>query len=329
MRSAPAAAVFILALAPAARAHEVRPAYLEIREVGGEVYELALKVPARGDDLRLALEVELPSHCVPVAEPRPRFASDAFLETWSVRCPGGLAGGAVRLAGLEATMPDALARVARADGAVQVARLTPAAPSFVVEAAPRALDVILTYLRLGVEHILGGFDHLLFVLALLILVRGGRRLVWTITAFTVAHSLTLTLATLGLVSVPVAPVEATIALSIAFVAGEIVHGARGRPGVTSRAPWIVAFAFGLLHGLGFASALGEVGLPHGAIPLALACFNVGVELGQLAFVAAAFAVALAVRRAGVTPPRWAELVPAYAIGPLAMFWTIERISAFF
>jgi hydrogenase/urease accessory protein HupE len=315
------------ALASALAAHEVRPAYLEIRETGGETYELEFKVPAKGEDLRLGLDVELPARCAPIAEPRPRFSAGAFVESWSVRCPGGLAGEAVRIAGLEATMTDALARVERSDGAVQSERLTPAAPSFVIEASPSRFAVVSTYLVLGVEHILGGFDHLLFVLALVMLVRGGRRLVATITAFTAAHSLTLSAASLGLVSVPIAPVEATIALSIAFVAAEIVHGRRGRPGLTASRPWLVAFAFGLLHGLGFASALAEIGLPHGAIPLALACFNVGVEIGQLLFVGAALAGLEILRRRRVSVPRWAELATPYAIGGLAMFWTIERLAA--
>jgi hypothetical protein len=183
-------------------------------------------------------------------------------------------------------MTDVLLRVERQDGAAQTHRLTPAAPSVVVTAAPGALAVAGTYLRLGIEHILLGFDHLLFVLALLILVGPNRRLIGTVTAFTVAHSLTLAAATLGAVHLPAAPVEATIALSIAFVAAEIVHARRGVLSLTERKPWIVAFAFGLLHGLGFAGALAAVGLPQRAIPLALLFFNVGVEVGQLCFIAA-------------------------------------------
>ena len=167
-----------------------------------------------------------------------------------------------------------------------------------VAAAPGALEVCRTYLVLGVEHILFGVDHLLFVLALLILVKGWRKLVGTITAFTVAHSITLAAATLGFVHVPCKPVEATIALSIVFVACEIVHRRQGRSGLTEMWPWVIAFSFGLLHGLGFASALREVGLPQNAIPLALLFFNVGVELGQLLFIGFVIAViALAVRAA--------------------------------
>ncbi len=189
-----------------------------------------------------------------------------------------------------------LVRLERLDGTTQVTRLTPSAPSFVVEAAPRALQVARTYLVLGVEHILGGIDHLLFVLALLILVKGTRRLIATVTAFTVAHSLTLAGATLGFVHVPGPPVEAAIALSIVFVAAEIIHSRQGNAGLTERFPWVVAFTFGLLHGFGFASALNEVGLPQAAIPVALLFFNVGVEIGQLLFIAAVFAVIALARR---------------------------------
>jgi hydrogenase/urease accessory protein HupE len=204
---------------------------------------------------------------------------------------------------------------------------------------PSRIEVARTYLKLGIEHILGGIDHLLFVLALLLLVRGWRRVLATVTAFTVAHSLTLAAATLGFVQVPQKPVEAVIALSIVFVAAEILR-LRGRPdgaaSVSARWPWIVAFTFGLLHGFGFAGALGEVGLPPNAIPVALLFFNVGVEVGQLLFIGAVFAVVACarwiMRRLDVAfPPRPAELLralPAYAIGSVAMFWVIQRIALF-
>ncbi len=225
-------------------------------------------------------------------------------------------------------MTDVLVRLERADGTTQVTRLSPSEPSFVVEAAPSAMQVAGTYLGLGVEHILLGIDHLLFVLALLILVEGTRRLVATITAFTVAHSLTLGAATLGFVHVPQTPVEAIIALSIVFVATEIVRSRHGSPGLTQRWPWIVAFTFGLLHGFGFAGALTEIGLPAQAVPLALLFFNVGVELGQLAFIAAVALVMVAARRLALPQPAWAWRVPAYGIGALAAYWTIERVERF-
>ena len=225
-------------------------------------------------------------------------------------------------------MTDVLVRVENLDDTTQVTRVTPSSPSFVVAATPSALEVTRTYLVLGVEHILFGIDHLLFVLALLILVKGWRKLVGTITAFTIAHSITLAAATLGFVHVPGKPVEATIALSIVFVACEIVHRCQGRSGLTETWPWVIAFSFGLLHGLGFASALREVGLPQNAIPLALLFFNIGVEVGQLLFISVVLAVVALVRRIQIQVPRCAELIPPYAIGSIAMFWVIQRIAAF-
>jgi hydrogenase/urease accessory protein HupE len=204
-------------------------------------------------------------------------------------------------------------------------------------AAPSRWAVAGAYLRLGVEHIWSGIDHLLFVLALLLLVKGWRRVVATITAFTIAHSITLAMATLGFVHVPQKPVEAAIALSIVFVAAEIVRSRRGQPGLTEKAPWVVAFIFGLLHGFGFASALSEVGLPQNAIPVALLFFNVGVEVGQLLFIAAVFAFIALARLTipwlrpttpNAQPSSLWRLVPPYAIGGVAMCWLIQRIAAF-
>ncbi len=324
--------VLLTTFAPGVFAHEVRPAYLELRQTGPETYDALWKVPGLGEDLRLGLYVELPAGCTTVTEPRASMVNNAFTERWTVKRAGGLTGGTIHIAGLSATMTDVLVRLERLDGTTQVTRLTPSAPSFVVEAAPRALAIARTYLALGVEHILGGIDHLLFVLALLILAKGTRRLIATVTAFTLAHSLTLAGATLGFVHVPGPPVEATIALSIVFVAAEVMHSRQGKAGLTERFPWVVAFTFGLLHGFGFASALREVGLPQSAIPIALLFFNVGVELGQLSFIASAFAViALArqvIRRLALPQPAWAWRVPPYAIGSVAMFWVIHRVAAF-
>jgi hydrogenase/urease accessory protein HupE len=324
--------VLLFTLAPSVFAHEVRPAYLELRQTGSETYDALWKVPGQGGDLRLGLYVEFPASCTNVTQPRATMVNNAYTERWVVNCAGGLSGGTIHIAGLSATMTDVLVRLERTDRSTQVVRLTPSAPSFVVEAAPSALEVANTYLVLGVEHILLGIDHLLFVLALFILVKGTGRLIATITAFTVAHSLTLAGATLGFVQVPGPPVEAGIALSIVFVAAEIVHSRQGRIGLTERFPWIVAFTFGLLHGFGFASALSEVGLPQSAIPVALLFFNVGVEIGQLFFIASIFAfIALArqvTQRIGVSLPAWAWRVPAYAIGSVSAFWIIQRISVF-
>lgn len=305
----------------------MRPAYLEIRETEPETYDLVWKVPARGD-LRLALAVGLPEECV-VAKPLVRRSPPgAFVDRWSVRCPGGLAGKTIEIQGLSGTLTDALVRVQHLDGSVQVARVFPSEPRLTVTAAPGGWQVAGTYFRLGVEHILLGIDHLLFVLALLFVARTRWQLLKTITAFTLAHSITLALATLGFVHVPSAPVEAVVALSIVFVAAEILHARRGRPGITARAPWLVAFVFGLLHGFGFAGALREIGLPQAHIPLALFFFNVGVEAGQLLFVGVALLAAWLARPFLPRLPRWVEVVPPYAIGSAAMFWVWERVSGF-
>jgi len=321
-------AVLTTVVATYASAHEVRPGYLELRETSPTRFAYFWKVPARGENERLGIRPSFGSGCTLAADTTGGRVADAWIERGTVDCAGGIDGLSVAIDGLEATGTDVLARVVRADGATQVARLSPAERSFEVNATPGAAGVAMTYLRLGVEHILLGVDHLLFVLALLILVRGGRRLLATVTAFTVAHSITLAAATLGLVQASPAPVEAVIALSIVFVAAEIVHGEQGRPGLTERRPWIVAFVFGLLHGLGFAGALAEVGLPPTAIPLALLFFNVGVEVGQLAFIASVFAVWLPIRRLRLTWPPVLARVPAYAIGTIAVYWTIERLGRF-
>jgi hydrogenase/urease accessory protein HupE len=225
-------------------------------------------------------------------------------------------------------MTDALVRVQFADGTQWTERLTPAEPAAVVPLRESAFAVARVYLVLGVEHILLGIDHLLFVLALLLVTRGTCMLVKTVTAFTVAHSITLGLATLGLVRVPTAPVEAVIALSIVFVAAEIVRSRSGRPGITARMPWLVAFMFGLLHGFGFAGALGEVGLPEAEIPVALLTFNLGVEAGQVLFIALVLGSVAALRAIQVHVPAWGQRAVPYAIGSLATFWVIQRIAAF-
>lgn len=320
--------LWLAALVLQASAHEVRPAYLELRQTGAETYDVLWKVPGRGDSWRLGLYVEWPANCTNVVEPRASMANGAFTERWRMRCAGGLAGGTIRIAGLSTTLTDVLVRLERTDGSCQVTRLTPSAPAFVVSPAAGPLDVARTYTVLGVEHILSGVDHLLFVLALLIITSGGWKLVKTVTAFTVSHSITLTLATLGYLHVPQRPVEAVIALSIVFVACEIVHARAGRAGLAARAPWIVAFAFGLMHGVGFASGLSDAGLPDGHVPTALLFFSIGVETGHFLFIGVVLLVAVMVRRLKIRVPEWSDLVPPYTVGTLAMFWVVERVAAF-
>lgn len=318
----------LVGIASTAMGHEVRPAYLEIREAAADTYDVLWKVPGRGENLRLGLYVELPDDCRNLTKPRASMVNNAFAERWSFKRPGGLAGGTIRIAGLAATSTDVLVRLERRDGSSQVTRLTPAAPSFVVAATPNALVVAGTYMRLGIEHILSGVDHLLFVLALLIITRGGWKLVKTVTAFTVSHSITLSLATLGYVHIPQRPVEALIALSIVFVASEIIHGRSGRPGLTARAPWVVAFIFGLIHGLGFAGGLSEAGLPTAHIPTALLFFSIGVETGHFLFIGAVLSLIALVRRIQIPHPSGAQLIPPYAIGVVAMFWVFQRVTTF-
>lgn len=331
MKRLPLLLVCLFVLTPGSWAHEVRPAYLELRQTGPDTYDILWKVPALGDEMRLGVYVTLPQGSTNLSEPRGVFVNHAFIDRWSVKRAGGLTGGTIHIAGLSATEIDALVRIERLDGSEQLARLTPSSPSFVVEAIPGKTQIIRSYLPLGVGHILGGVDHLLFVLALLIITRGTWRLVKTVTAFTVAHSITLSLAALGFIRVPTAPIEAVIALSIVFVATEIVHSRKGRPSLTERIPWVVAFTFGLLHGLGFASALSQIGLPQHDIALALLFFNLGVEVGQLSFIVVVLAVVAMVRhvrrRVELPQPVWAWRIAPYSIGSVSAFWLIQRVAS--
>jgi hypothetical protein len=309
-------------------AHEMRPAYLQIHQTGGDTYDIFWKVPAISDTMRLSLYVRLPESCSNLTAPRANFANGAYTEQWSVTCSGGLSGSTIRIDGLSATLTDVLVRVERDDGSQQVTRLASSSPSFIVEAAPRRLEVARTYLVLGVEHILTGIDHLLFVSGLLLLVTGFRRLLLTVSAFTLSHTVTLTLAALGFVHVPPAPVEAVIALSILFVAYEVLRKKENPDGLAQRKPWLVAFSFGLLHGLGFAGGLSAAGLPAAHIPLALGFFSAGVEAGHFTFVAVAVALIAAIRRWTAVLPTWSSRVPPYAIGSVAAYWLIVRLAAF-
>ena len=323
------AAILLFLAGVAASAHEVRPAYLELREAGAGEFEVLWKTPMRGD-MRLALAPEFSGRTAILTPIASRQTGDAAVQTWRLRAIEPLRGQSIRVAGLNGTMTDALVRVEFADGATWVRRLTPQEPAAVVPAVASGWSVAGEYLKLGVEHILLGIDHLLFVLALLLIVEGWKRLVATVTAFTLAHSLTLAAAALGFVHVPGRPVEAVIALSIVFVAWEIVRMRRDRAleSITVRAPWIVALAFGLLHGFGFAGALAEIGLPQTHIPLALLFFNLGVEVGQLLFIGVVLGVITLSRQFRIALPRWTALAPAYAIGSVAMFWVIQRVSVF-
>jgi hypothetical protein len=306
-------------------AHEVRPGFLELREAAPNVYLMTWKVPALGD-YRLGITPHLPDGCRAISAPSSTQAGGAFVEHAQVRCDRSLEGQVVAIDRLDVTLTDVLVRIETADGSVSNARLTPSSPSFTVPAQPGSMTVIWAYVGLGVEHILFGVDHVLFVLCLLLLVRDLRKLLATVTAFTLAHSITLAAATLGFVRVPAAPVEATIALSIVFLASELVRGEAGRSAATQSYPWLVAFTFGLLHGLGFAGALAEVGLPQREIPLALFAFNVGVELGQLAFIATVLSIGRLARSLRLRWPDWSPDTAGYAIGSVAAFWVFARLA---
>lgn len=319
--------VALLAGVQMARAHDVRPAYLQIDEIAPERYAVLWRTPLlSGAPLPVALR--FPGDVRTLAGPAVQELPGSLLERRTIEVPGGLAGRTIEFVGLEATITDVLTRIGGAGEGHATTMVRPSAPRLVVEAEPGSLAVVWTYLRSGVEHILLGVDHLLFVLALLLIVRDWRMLVKTITAFTVAHSITLGLSTFGLVSLPPGPVETMIALSILLVAVEAVRRERGRASLAISWPWVVAFVFGLLHGFGFAGALVELGLPRGDIPLALLSFNIGVEIGQLLFIAAILLIIAAARRLYHIPRR-AVLVPAYAIGIVASFWTFERLTAVF
>lgn len=313
---------------PAAQAHEIRPAYLEINETAPGQFSVLWRIPVMAGT-RLPVVLKLPDDVRNLKAPVVQELTDSLVERrWIEAGPRGLTGKRIELPGLQLTLTDALVRVQTLNGTAQVTRLTPSVPSFVIEAAPGRFEVVRTYLLLGIEHILTGVDHLLFVSGLLLLVSGFKRLVKTISAFTLSHSVTLSLATLGFVHVPPAPVEAVIALSIMFVAYEVLRSRENPQGLAQRKPWLVAFSFGLLHGLGFAGGLSAGGLPAGHIPLALAFFSVGVEVGHFSFVAAALLLIAAIRRWNVWQPAWAWRVPPYAIGSVAALWFIQRITAF-
>ncbi|MBS0250436.1 MAG: HupE/UreJ family protein [Proteobacteria bacterium] len=316
-----------LMLTGAAGAHEMRPAYLEISERAADQYSVLWKVPAAGDK-RLGLYVRMPDACKTSAAPVGTIVDGAYYERWTLTCAGGLAGHEISIDGLRTTLTDVLVRVGFSDGTTQVSRLTPQSPVVLVTGRPSMMDVARTYFLLGVEHILTGLDHLLFVLALMLLIREPWTLVKTITAFTVAHSITLAGATLGLMSLPQKPVEAVIALSIAFVARELLIMKPGERRLSQAYPWLVAFSFGLLHGFGFAGALKEIGLPQIDVPLALLTFNLGVEAGQLLFVASLLFAFKALAVLFKNPLEQARPAAAYAIGVVATFWLVTRVADF-
>lgn len=319
-----------------ARSHALEPGFLEITPFGPSEWRVTWRKP-QVQGAPMPIDAVLPEGCSPRRGAAPVFDGRAFLTGWVATCETGLAGGEIRIDGLERTRTDVLVRYALTPEATpQSTRLTAATPAFIVPVDPGPIGIAAGYFALGVDHILNGVDHLLFVLTLLLLIRDWRPLIGAVTAFTVAHSISLGAASVGWIVVPAPPVEAIVALSIAFLAAELLHPPGENARLSERYPWAVAFAFGLLHGLGFARALLEVGLPEGDVPLALFAFNIGVETGQILFIALALAIGAALARLypaiihGLIAPGTKGLrVLAYGVGTLAAFWMVERVAGFF
>jgi len=324
------ALVFLLAGAASnLRGHTSLPGYLELNETARGSFEMIWRIPA-AEGPPPAIYPVFPSNCVVPKQLETEDAPGSVVERGVIQCgSNGPTGGTIGIENLQVTILDVLVRITFADGVSITQMLRPLAPSFVVRKDTKSHVDALGYVRLGIGHILFGIDHLLFVLGLLLIVPGARMLLKTITAFTVAHTATLGLATFGVVQLAPTPIEAVIALSIVFLAAELAQHRRGIQGLTYRKPWLVAIAFGLLHGFGFAGTLVRIGIPAHDIPLALFSFNVGVEVGQVAFVAVVLAFICSLRTLEIQWPRWTYRVPAYAIGSLASFWFLQRCTLIF
>ncbi len=314
--------LLLLFIQISSQAHEVRPGYLDVNETGINQHHVTWKVPSIGGR-PLPVEPRFPTHCEVMQAAERQSLDRSVVSKATVLCQSSLAGATIEFAGLDATLTDVLVRVSLLDGELQALRATPDNPVVTVAVAGAARSVAETYFVLGVEHILLGIDHLLFVFALVLIIKTTRRLVATITAFTLAHSITLVSASLGWVNLPGRPVEAVIALSIVFLASEIANRQEGVPSQTERRPWIVAFLFGLLHGFGFAGALTEIGLPNQDVPTALLTFNLGVEAGQLLFLGVVLALLGLIKKTGLRDKF--DTLASYVIGTTASFWLIERL----
>jgi hydrogenase/urease accessory protein HupE len=319
--------LLVLLLAPFSSnvaAHKLQPAYLEINEQATGTYNILWKRPLVGNK-PMDIYPQLPAGCSNLTEPVLRPSQSGSVERWLVDCgETGIANETIVIDGLSATVTDVLVRIYYREGTEETHLLRPASASVVVGGSPSGLERIIAYLQLGIQHILMGIDHLLFVFGLLLIVKSRWMLFKTITSFTVAHSITLAIATFGYASVPLPPLNTVIALSILFLGPEIVRSWRGGTSLTIRHPWVVAFAFGLLHGFGFATGLTNLGLRTAEIPQALLLFNLGVELGQVAFVLLIILLERSFRTLKVRWPRWVQVAPGYTVGSLGAFWVIQR-----
>jgi hydrogenase/urease accessory protein HupE len=306
-----------------AHAHELRPAFLSITQTGETEYRILWKTPALGEK-QLALKANFPTSCTSSDGLRRVEQNKFAIETWTLTCPNTLRGQSLTIGGLEKTLTDVLVKTVWQDGDSFTARLTPDNTRLDFAEMKGQGGVVKTYFFLGVQHILSGIDHLLFVLAVMLLVTRGRKLFFAITAFTVGHSVTLALATLDIVHLNPSLVELLIAMSIVLMAYEAARRWRGQSGLTMEYPWVVTFLFGLLHGFGFAGALRAIGLPSTDIPAALLFFNVGVEAGQLLFIGAVLILLAFPWLKRLSTRSTPMLIPSYAIGIVAVFWTLQR-----
>jgi|HubBroStandDraft_5_1064220.scaffolds.fasta_scaffold08228_3 hypothetical protein len=316
-------AIMLMLLLNVAWAHETRPALLEIKETRAGRYDVLWRTPLNAG-MRLPIVLRFSDNVRNISEPTIKELTDSLLERRVVEATGGLTGKQIQFVGLQGTITDVLVRVELLDGRNWTTIIRPSQPWVEITSARGRWAVAGDYVMHGIRHIAFGADHLLFVLGLLLIVKDRWTLLKTVTAFTVAHSITLAIATLGYANPPVVPLNAAIALSILFLGPEIVRFWRGQTSLTIRRPWIVAFLFGLLHGFGFAGALTSAGLPRTAVPLALAGFNVGVEIGQVSFVLLIVLLERSFRQLEIRWPRWVDALPGYAVGSLGAFWTIQR-----
>jgi len=307
-------------------AHEIRPAYLEIKQTAETNYQVLWKIPLLGNKAP-KIDPILPDNFT-LKQIDDEFLPDAYIRRYEGNYAGGLNGKQISIQGLDLTLVDVLVQINLIDESSYTLLLQPDKSTATIPKEPNKWEVIQLYILLGIEHILIGIDHLLFVLGLLLLVKGIKPLIQTITAFTVAHSITLGAATFNLINVPQAPVEAVIALSIVFLAREYLAVKEGKESLTANYPWIVAFTFGLLHGFGFAGALSEIGFPQKEVPLALFTFNVGVELGQLIFIGIVLLLWKILQKINLPQPNWSWKVLPYGMGIIAAFWLVERVVAF-
>jgi len=316
----------LLSAAPAS-AHEARPAYLEVKEIAPGQFGLLWRTPVLAG-MRLPVAMKLPDDLRNLKEPVVEELADSLVERrWIDASPDGLAGRRIEFPGLQLTITDALVRVQMLNGRTWTTIVHPSQAWFEIAALHPPLAVMTAYVARGIQQIAFGVEHLLLLLGLVRIVKDRWMLLLkTVTAFALAHSVTLVLATFGWVNVPALPLNAAIALSVLFLGPDIVRSWRGEASLTIEKPWIAALVFGSLLGFGFASALSGVGLPRAELPLALLSFNLGLEIGQVAFVLLIVLLQHLLQQLEISWPRWVEALPAYMVGSLGAFWTMQRTA---